>query len=113
MKNIFSTLFVFGSVLVVILLGSFIFDKTGIMSSIHKADKTIEEGLKRVIEDEEEKIEELISDKLKKDNAKDNKSLIAIPDNTKQDKDNKEAAVTKEDNQTKENIDNNTEKDVI
>lgn len=97
MKNIVSTIVVFGSMFIIILVGAFIFDKFNGFGLIENVDSSLNNGIKKVLDSDnitEEIIEELDID--------DNSSLynhnnkVDLSDN-----------ITNEDNNTI-NMDNNS-----
>lgn len=96
MKNIVSTIVVFGSMFIIILVGAFIFDKFNGFGLIENVDSSLNSGIKKVLDSDnitEEIIEEL--------DINDNSSLNI--NNTAVSSDN----ITNEDNQTI-NMDNNS-----
>lgn len=56
MKNIVSTIIVFGSIFILIVAGAFIFDKFNGFGLIDNVDSSLNSGIKKVLESEEENI---------------------------------------------------------
>ena len=69
MKNIVSTIIVFGTVFILIIAGAFIFDKFNGFGLIDNVDSSLNNGIKKVLESED-------------DNTDDNNKFDEIKDNT-------------------------------
>lgn len=121
MKNIVSTIVVFGSMFIIILVGAFIFDKFNGFGLIENVDSSLNNGIKKVLDSDnitEEIIEELDIDDNSSLNMKNNtvnsSDNITNEDNKTINMDNKSINndnIT--DNNTNINIDNKTAPDNI
>lgn len=105
MKNIVSTIIVFGSIFILIVAGAFIFDKFNGFGLIDNVDSSLNSGIKKVLESEEENIaagkavekeKNVVENSYIKDNISDNVSNNSSENST----------VTSDDNMS--NTDNNT-----
>lgn len=56
MKNIVSTIIVFGSIFILIVAGAFVFDKFNGFGLLDNVDSSLNSGIKKVLESEEENI---------------------------------------------------------
>ena len=76
MKNIVSTIIVFGTVFILIIAGAFIFDKFNGFGLIDNVDSSLNNGIKKVLESEDDNTDDNIS---YTDNSSDN---ITIDNNS-------------------------------
>ena len=117
MKNIVSTIIVFGSIFILIVAGAFIFDKFNGFGLIDDVDSSLNSGIKKVLENEEKNTVEsnYIKDNVSgsaKDNISDNLTITADDNVSNTDNQSDNLTIDNErilnDNQT---LDNNTPSD--
>ena len=72
MKNIVSTIIVFGSIFILIVAGAFIFDKFNGFGLIDDVDSSLNSGIKKVLENEEKNT---VESNYIKDNESDNVTI--------------------------------------
>ncbi len=97
MKNIVSTIIVFGTVFILIIAGAFIFDKFNGFGLIDNVDSSLNNGIKKVLEsdntDDNNKFDEIKDNTVTNNYIKDN-----ISDNTTNDNSSKNSEITTDDN---------------
>ena len=94
MKNIVSTIIVFGTVFILIIAGAFIFDKFNGFGLIDNVDSSLNNGIKKVLEtDDNNKSDEIKDNTVTNNYIKDN-----ISDNTTNDNSSKNSEITTDDN---------------
>lgn len=82
MKNIVSTIIVFGSIFILIVAGAFIFDKFNGFGLIDNVDSSLNSGIKKVLENEGENIAVNKTEKDEKNIVESNYIKDNISDNT-------------------------------
>ena len=99
MKNIVSTIIVFGTVFILIIAGAFIFDKFNGFGLIDNVDSSLNNGIKKVLESEDENTDDNNkSDEIKDNTVTNNYIKDNISDNTTNDNSSKNSEITTDDN---------------
>ena len=98
MKNIVSTIIVFGTVFILIIAGAFIFDKFNGFGLIDNVDSSLNNGIKKVLESEDDNTDDNNKfDEIKDNTVTNNYIKDNISDNTTNDNSSKNSEITTDD----------------